>query len=103
MTDRVRWTDDRIDDLILSVNRRVEALDKRLNSMPDRLTIVEMAVRASAEDAHECKDEIRKLADAWQTSRRGMSRGEKIALVGSAGGFIGALAAAVALLAGGGG
>lgn len=96
--DRTRWSDDRMDDLVDSIDRRFGAVDKRLNSMPDRLKTVELTVGSNTTATQECKAEIRKLADAVTASRQGMTRTEKFMFAGVVAAFIGSLSTAGALL-----
>lgn len=93
---RTRWTDDRLDDKFAS-------LERKINSLPDRVTIMEGKLGSVAEDVKESRDELRQMHREFSASRQGMSRGEKIALFAASTAFLGAFVSAVAVLSGGAG
>ena len=95
MTERIRWTDDRIDD-------KFESLARRINSLPDRVTVMEGRLGTVAEDVKESRQELREMHHEFRQSKQGLTRTEKIALLVSVPGFLGVLVGAAALLSGGG-
>lgn len=93
---RTRYTDDRLDD-------KFRSLERQINSLPDRVTQMEGKLDEVAEDTKDCNQEIKSMHNEYRASKQGLTRGEKIALLGSGAGFVGALVAAAALLSGAGG
>lgn len=63
--DRLRWTDDRLDDRFASVDRGLS----RINGMPVRLAEVEAKLRSIAEDTQDCRTSVHALRDAWSTDK----------------------------------
>lgn len=89
-----RWTDDRIDDFARQVWTAIDDL-------PNRMTRAESRDQTTTDAIKRLENEVHELRDEFRASRQGMTRGERIALLGASGGFLGAVAAAAALVIGG--
>lgn len=88
LIDDVRVLRDNVDRLRLDVDRHEE----QINGQRGLSSSIENLVKG-----------VESLHDEFRASRQGLSRGEKIALFASGTGFLGALAAAYAVLSGGAG
>lgn len=85
------------------LDREFASIWRQINSLPDRVKGIEGKLDNVAESTEDCNNEIKEMHKEFRASKQGLTRGEKIALLGSSAGFVGALVAAVALLSGGAG
>lgn len=99
---RTRWTDDRLTDRFQVIENEFHRLNRILNGLPGEVIQMKAELHGVKEDTETCRKGIERLNASFQASRTGLSRGEKIALLGAGGGFLGAVVAALALLAGAG-
>lgn len=96
MTERTEWNDG-------AIEREVSQIWRAIDDLPGRMVLREADAVAASDWSRRIENEVRELRKEFSASRQGLSKPEKIALLGSTGGFIGALVAAIALFVGGGG
>lgn len=84
-------------DDVRSLRERVERLEPKVDRHEEQIS----GKRGLSASLEELMEGVKAVRDEFRASRQGLSRGEKIALFASGTGFLGALAAAYAVLSGG--